>query len=150
MPEPQFNVPTVYTHPRLSFGNPGKTPRSPSKAGQTRSPTLFASLFGLGNQKNFKTNNQFALDAVNNALKFPSVSRPPVTDGGNSNFLAQLKNTAGAILANMGSQGDGTTTTVTATPASFSPDQAKSILGDPVVLIGLVLGAGVLIYAVNK
>ena len=151
MPEPDFRTPTVYTRPALGFnfgtGSRRRNSTTPRQTAQRSSGFSFPSFFG--NDSQFRTNNQYALDAVNNALSYPTVNTVRA-DGGGTNFLSSLRNTAGAILANMGSQGDGEEVQ-TFTPASFgATQQADGILGDPIVLIGLVVGAGALIWMVNK
>ncbi len=190
MPEPDFKTPTVYSRPSLSFGSlfgsakeretyGGYSPRlgtsstkaretygtrSPSPARRstaTRSTPTPNFLSGLFKSSSYKTSDEYALDAVNNALSYPSNSSggsvvggvatrntPPI-DGG-SDIFAALKNTAGAILQNIGSSGDGEEET-NYTPASYgATSQADGILGNPVVLIGLVVGAGAVVYMATK
>jgi len=154
MPEPDFKMPTVYSRPKLSFGlTKTTTPYyptygPPSVSSSRPKLTLGGALNGIfGRNIGYKTHDEYALDAVNNALSYPQVNTPTIDAG--SSVMNALKGTAAAILANMGSTGDGA---MQARPVAYSSrgEHGGSLLDSPVVLIGLVLGAGALIYAVNK
>ncbi len=172
MPEPDFKTPTVYSRPKLSFGGLFANAKeretydtrytAPARRSTpTRSTPTPTFLSGLFSGSSYKTSDEYALDAVNTALSYPSnrsggsvsggvaTRNTPPIDGG-SDIFAALKNTAGAILQGIGSSGDGETETFV-TPASYgATSQADGILGNPVVLIGLVVGAGAVVYMATK
>ena len=150
---PDYGPPSTSSRPRLRFPDYGP----PSTSSATRPRLSFGKvltnaankLTGFsGRVSDYKTYDQHALDAVNTALSYPQVNTPTVDAG--SSVMDALKATAGNILANMGSTGDGEPGVTQVRYPARTAQSAGGLLDSPVVLIGLVLGAGALVYAVNK
>jgi len=129
---------------RETYGTPT---RSPSRFPATEFGSIFTDL--LGGKKapvGYKTDSELATARIKDVVGIPTV--PTITEDGGASVLSGLKDMAGGILGMIGSGGDEETVV---TPVSYgATDEAGGILGDPVVLGALVLGAGVVVYMVAK